>query len=131
MRSAFRFRTGLLFLCGLISSGLMTSESAQAMGFRCNSYVIDVGMNKLELSQKCGAPASASSRIEKRIVRVKQKPAPGIYPQNSAGYIVEVEREIDVTIEDGVYNFWPHQFMQRVSMENGVIRGISDLGYGR
>lgn len=105
------------------------SQEASAMSFRCNSYLIEVGMQKLELSQKCGAPASASSRIERRITRVKQRAAPGVYPRDLQ--VVEVEQEVEITIEEWIYNFGPNQFMQRVVMEGGRIRKISDLGYGR
>jgi len=109
----------------------MSISPAYAGSFRCNSYVIEVGMHKLELSQRCGAPASASSRIERRTVRVKQRALPGVYPQNSPNQVVEVERETETTIEEWIYNFGPSQFMQRVVIEDGRIKEISDLGYGR
>lgn len=123
--------TRFLVHCGAMCALLMSGSAAHAGSFRCNSYVIEVGMQKLELSQRCGAPASASSRIERRIVRVKQRALPGVYPQNLPNQVVEVEREVETTIEEWIYNFGPHQFMQRVVIEDGRIREISDLGYGR
>ena len=106
-------------------------SSANAMSFRCNSYVIDKGMHKVELMQKCGTPASASVRFEKRTVRVKTYNEPQTYPRLQNGSVVEVEKEVEVAVEEWVYNFGPSQFMQLVLIEEGRIRSISDLGYGR
>ncbi len=102
-----------------------------AMSFRCNSYVIDNGMHKAELIQKCGTPASASFRMEKRTVRVRKYIDPQTYPRPVNGTVVEVEKEVEVPIEEWIYNFGPHQFMQLVILEEGRIRSISDMGYGR
>lgn len=117
--------------CVSVCGVSISASPAYAGSFRCNSYVIDVGMHKLELSQRCGAPASASSRIERRTTRVKQRALPGVYPQNLPNQGVEVEREVETTIEEWIYNFGPNQFMQRVVIEDGRIKEISDLGYGR
>ncbi len=120
------YSTLLILACSCFSS-----SPAQAMSFRCNSYVIDKGMHKVELMQKCGTPASASVRFEKRTVRVKTFSEPQTYPRLQNGTVVEVEKEIEVAVEEWVYNFGPSQFMQLVLIEEGRIRSISDLGYGR
>lgn len=107
------------------------SAPVHAMSFRCNSFVIDIGMHKAELMQKCGTPASASYRSEKRIVRVRKYNDPQTYPRGANDIVVEVEKEIEVPIEEWIYNFGPQQFMQLVLIEDGRIKSIKDMGYGR
>ncbi|MES2887600.1 MAG: DUF2845 domain-containing protein [Pseudomonadota bacterium] len=94
-----------------------------AWAFKCNSNVIDVGLHKMEVLKKCGAPALKDSRIERRTVRLRNGGA-------LAGGAVEVEREQQVTIEEWVYNFGPSQFMQLLVIENGLVTDVRDLGYG-
>lgn len=85
----------------------------------------------MELIQKCGTPASASYRMEKRTIRIKKYSDLQTYPRLPNGTVVEVEKEVEVPIEEWIYNFGPQQFMQLVLIEDGRIRSISDLGYGR
>ncbi|WP_414858776.1 DUF2845 domain-containing protein [Paucibacter sp. TC2R-5] len=43
---------------------------------------------------------------------------------------MEVEREIQVSIEEGVYNFGPQQFMQLLIFEDGRLKSVQDLDFG-
>ncbi len=100
--------------------------SPPAWAFRCNSYVIDSGLHKAEVMKKCGAPTSQDTRIERRILRVRN----GQGGPHGAGNSVEVEREIQITVDEWIYNFGPSQFMQLVTFENGRVVETKDLGYG-
>lgn len=109
--------------------GLLCQSHAHA--FRCNTWVIDPGLRKAEVLGKCGTPFSQDQRTEYRIQRVREmvwtRPANGGPAVQSA---VEVERQVPVVIEEWVYNFGPHQFMQALRFENGVLVETRDLGYG-
>lgn len=109
--------------------GLICQSHAHA--FRCNTWVIDAGLRKPEVLSKCGVPLSQDQRTEYRIQRVREtvwtRPANGGPAVQSA---VEVERQVPVVIEEWVYNFGPHQFMQALRFENGVLVETRDLGYG-
>lgn len=110
--------------CAVFLAAMWCVPSAWA--FRCNSYVIDAGLHKAEVMKKCGAPTTQDTRIERRIVRVRESQG-GI---RGPGSSVEFEREVQVTIEEWIYNFGPSQFMQLLIFENGRLRDTKDLGYG-
>ena len=112
----------MLGLCAL----LLLAPSAWA--FRCDSYVIDAGMPKFEVLRKCGPPNNKEQRIDWRIVRVRV-PAPA-GPNVPLGGQVEVEREVQVQVEEWIYNFGPSQFMQLLIFEDGRLLSIKDIGYG-
>ncbi|MBB2487589.1 DUF2845 domain-containing protein [Mitsuaria sp. WAJ17] len=103
--------------------------SAQA--FRCNTWVIDPGLRKAEVLGKCGNPFAQDQRTEYRVVRAREtvwsRPVNGGPPVQTA---VEVERQVPVVIEEWVYNFGPHLFMQALRFENGTLVEVRDLGYG-
>ncbi len=110
--------------CAVALAAMWFAPSAWA--FRCNSYVIDAGLHKAEVMKKCGAPTSQDTRIERRILRVRDSQG-GV---RGPGTSVEVERELQVTIEEWIYNFGPSQFMQLLIFENGRLTEAKDLGYG-
>ncbi|MDT8999956.1 DUF2845 domain-containing protein [Paucibacter sp. APW11] len=114
----------------LVLLGVFLSGPAQA--FRCNSWVIDPGLRKAEVLNKCGAPATLDQRTEYRVQRLREtiwvRPEKGGPPVQQS---VEVERQVPVVIEDWVYNFGPQQFMQALRFENGLLVETKDLGYGQ
>lgn len=117
---------------------LCTKSSAQALAFRCNSYVIDVGMHKMDVINKCGNPAMAERRIERRRLGVHQHNIVGaqqtfvqpaqVHTNRGA---IEYQREIEIQVEEWVYNFGPQRFMQLLIFEDGRLKQIQDLGYGQ
>ena len=105
------------------SSALLLALASQpAWAFRCGTYLIDVGLQKAEVMNRCGPPASQDTKTERRIVRQRVGT-----PQNPVIY----DREIQVTTDEWVYNFGPTQFMQLLVFEDGRVVKIRDLGYGR
>lgn len=106
-----------------VCAAALACLAPSAWAFKCNSNVIDVGLHKMEVLKKCGAPSLKDSRVERRVVRLRNGGA-------LAGGAVEVERDQQVTIEEWVYNFGPSQFMQLLVFENGVVINVRDLGYG-
>lgn len=118
-----------------MSLGLLgLSHDAQALAFRCNSYVIDVGMHKIEVMKKCGNPATRDQRVERRRLGVRQNTTNQAMPPELANgnrNSLEYEREIEIQIEEWVYNFGSQQFMQLLTFEDGRLKQIQDLGYGK
>lgn len=127
----------IVYLC-VGTWGMLIAASAQALAFRCNSYVIDVGMHKAEVIQKCGIPASRDQRLERRRVSVIQSqshlvshsPVLSASSERSRGS-VGYEREVDIQIEEWIYNFGPQRFMQLLIFEDGRLKSIQDLAYGQ
>jgi hypothetical protein len=113
---------------------LLTPDTAQALAFRCNSYVIDVGMHKVEVMKKCGNPATRDQRVERRRIGVRQSIGHQVLPpvtMQGNRNAVEYEREIEIQIEEWVYNFGSQRFMQLLTFEDGRLKQIQDLGYGQ
>jgi hypothetical protein len=111
-------------------------DTAQALAFRCNSYVIDVGMHKMEVMKKCGNPANKDQRVERRRIGGRQSIGnqvlpPAQVPTHGNRNAVEYEREIEIQIEEWVFNFGSQRFMQLLTFEDGRLKQIQDLGYGQ
>jgi hypothetical protein len=104
---------------------------AHAEMFHCNSFVIDVGMPKMEVLNKCGAPGSREARIERRVIRTRQTPVnisdQGIYRRNE----LVIEREVEVQLEDWIYNFGPQSFMRLLTFEDGRLKSVESMAYGK
>ncbi|MFZ6801692.1 DUF2845 domain-containing protein [Undibacterium sp. Di24W] len=122
------------FVCTLSMGFFCMPNTAQALGFRCNSYVIDVGMHKAEVMNKCGNPATRDQRVERRRIGGRQsignQALPPVTMQGNRNS-VESEREIEIQIEEWVYNFGSQRFMQLLTFEDGRLKQIQDLGYGQ
>ncbi len=109
-------------------------KPAQALAFRCDSYVIDVGMHKAEVMKKCGNPATRDQRVERRRIGVRQSMGNQVLPpvtMQGNRNAVDYEREIEIQIEEWVYNFGSQRFMQLLTFEDGRLKQIQDLGYGQ
>lgn len=107
----------LLFL----SLCLIFSHSVFAL--RCGRTLVDVNDYKENVIEKCGEPESVESHIEKRgvsnLVGQSQN-----YPNGIVLYT-----EIEVVVEEWIYNFGRSQFKQYMRFENGKLTEIKDLGY--
>jgi hypothetical protein len=127
-----------LHLCSLpLLTCLLASPAALAL--RCGSDVIDEGMRKVEVENKCGPPASKDSRIEYRTVR-KQRSIREDYNGYNDLYELRHRRDrhseeevetVQVVIEEWVYNFGATRFMQLLIFEDGRLKEIKDMGYGK
>lgn len=107
-----------------------------AFALRCGSDLIDEGMRKVEVEQKCGAPVSQDTHTEYRTIR-KRRSGPVEYQDqydlrnryNRESQ--EVEETIAVVVDEWVYNFGSTRFMQLLIFEDGRLKQIKDLGYGK
>ena len=61
-----------LLLCALGISFCLMPNTAQALAFRCDSFLIDVGMHKIEVLKKCGSPAMRDQKVERRRLGMRQ-----------------------------------------------------------
>ena len=107
-----------------------------AMALRCGSDLIDEGMRKVEVEQKCGAPASQDTHTEYRTIRRRRSGSVDYQDQydlrNSyTRESQEVEETIAVVVDEWVYNFGSTRFMQLLIFEDGRLKQIKDLGYGK
>lgn len=123
-----------ILLCALALSLSLLPNAAQALAFRCDSYVVDVGMHKVEVLKKCGNPAMRDQRVERRRLGVSQSHSQRVAssrPNHTHRHTLEYEREIEIHIEEWVYNFGPQRFMQLLTFEDGRLSKIQDLERGQ
>jgi len=115
-------------LLALTLSCLFFSDIAFAL--RCEHTLIKAGDQKADVYAKCGDPESVESHIERRGSR---NLANGIqfYPNSALSYGQQQYEEVEVVVEEWIYNFGHSRFQQYLRFENGKLREIRNLGRGR
>jgi hypothetical protein len=99
---------------------LITALSAdQAHALRCGTELVSVDDHFSEVLHKCGSPDHINTWVEYKNYLIELDH----YPFYTSGYGA-------VTIEEWLYNFGPHRFMQLLRFENGRLRKMSSLDYG-
>jgi len=91
-----------------------------ALAFRCGRKLVQVGDHQLDVLEKCGNPEWADQRIAMRSNLLR-------HPYGT----LEEGRYEEVVIDEWVYNFGPRKFKQFLQFENGILKKIKRLDYGR
>src|SRR5919205_517708 len=103
-------RTACAFVLGMMLSVLRPPEASAEDGFRCGTgRLVSTGDHMVEVRNKCGEPDSAGQRVEKR----KRKEKVRRWVGGVAEEVTE-EREIEVTLDEWVYDLGPRRFLQMV-----------------
>jgi hypothetical protein len=92
--------------------------SAHAGGLRCGNRVISQGEHIYEVRDKCGDPDDERQYLEWRTIRVYE-------------YGVVVERTVQVTIDEWIYDMGSNRFLRFVYFENGRLYHVRTGGRGR
>jgi hypothetical protein len=118
----------------LLLLSLMISQTALAL--RCGSYVINEGMYKAEVYSKCGQATSIDSHIETRstgTLAQNQQYYGGqrnSFPNSSFGYGQNNTVQVDIIVDEWIYNFGPSRLQQYLRFENGKLMEIRNLSRG-
>jgi len=112
----------LMFLCILLSH--------PAFALRCGRALVDIGDYKEDVIDKCGEPEYIDTHIELRgvIDRFGARTRPS--PETSINLGQQHFTEIEVVVEEWIYDFGRRRFQKRLRFENGRLTEIKDLGYG-
>lgn len=103
----------LLMLCLILAS-------TDALAFRCGRKLVQIGDYKFDVLAKCGEPEWTDRRYGMRASRLR-------HPYGA----LELDQYEEVVIDEWVYNFGPRRFKQFLQFENGVLKKIENLEYGR
>ncbi len=112
----------------------MISQSAFAL--RCGPYVINEGMYRGEVYGKCGQATSVERHIETRstgnIIQNQQffGNQGNSFPNSGFGYGQNYTTQVDVVVEEWIYNFGPSRLQQYLRFENGKLIEIRNLSRG-
>jgi len=107
----------------LLLALILLSLGAQPVwALRCGQLLVLEGDYKIQVLQKCGEPTYQESRVEYRSFSWYG------YGPNQPG--LALGNLVPVYIDEWIYNFGPHRFMQLLTFENGRLVRIKDLDYG-
>jgi hypothetical protein len=118
----------VLFLCFLFADS--------AFALRCGTRLVDIGDYKEDVIAKCGDPRSIDSHVERRAVvsAVGLSQFNGYnssaFPRTNINYGQQQYVEIDVIVEEWIYDFGHIRFQQYLRFENGRLIDIESKGRG-
>lgn len=117
------------FFSVVLLLGLSLTQTAFA--FRCDHQLVQLGDRKIEVSNSCGDPDSIDQHYETKLVRNLIRISGGT-PNNSGVQIgQQTYYEVQILVEEWVYDFGRRRFQQYLRFENGVLTEIKDLGKGK
>lgn len=93
----------------------------QAWALRCGNQLVRAGDHKMDVLDACGEPDYVDRRMGVRGMRLRHP------PQNA----LEIDQFEQVDIEEWTYDFGPRKFRQMLRFENGFLKEIDQLNYGR
>jgi hypothetical protein len=131
MKSAMKRFPGLLALvivC-LVLCGLAVRETPARgdSGFRCESgRLVFTGDHMYEVRKKCGDPDMVTQRLEKRKVTQKVRRWIGGVAEE-----VDEEREVEIPIDEWVFDLGPERFIRIVSFEDSRVTCVNTGDYGK
>ena len=94
--------------------------ATDALAFRCGHQLVQEGDYKWDVLNKCGRPEWSDQRTAIRGSRLR-------HPYGA----LEEDRYEEVVIDEWIYNFGPTRFKRLLYFENGVLKDIQKLDYGR
>lgn len=93
-------------------------------------------MYKSDVYKKCGAASSVESHIERRstgnIIQSQQYYGTqgNAYPNGGFGYGQNNTTQVEITVEEWIYNFGSSRLQQYLRFENGKLIEIRNLSRG-
>ena len=95
-------------------------------GFRCaTGRLVSLGDHLVDVRNKCGDPDYVGQRVEKRKRREKVRKNTGAYSEE-----VMEEREVEILLDEWIYDLGPKKFMRTAVFENGRVVETGTGGYG-
>ena len=120
--------------CVLCVACLLVGASANAdRGFRCGTYLINVGDHQAKVAAMCGDPDYTESRTILRggIPRQDFRPYdPRSYSSSREELLIHDFSLVEVEAEVWVFNKGRRRFMREVVFLEGRVSEVNTLGYG-
>ncbi len=109
------------------AAALFLSAVSPAGAMYCGVNVINEGLSKFEVLQRCGPPAYSDTVYEARLAIPNTTIPRPLVGSTLASPYPGLQQ---VAVDEWVYNFGPTQFMPQLIFENGRLIEIRSLGYG-
>ena len=104
--------------------------SHPVFALRCGQALVDLGDSKEDVIEKCGDPESMETHIEIRGVADRFGARTRVSPETSINFGQQHYTEIEVVVEEWIYDFGRRRFRNYLRFENGRLTEINDLGKG-
>ncbi len=121
------FGVGCLVLGGGI---LLGSEAAAAAdsdsAFRCGARIVSTGDHMTDVRAKCGDPDLVTTRVDKRKVKHKVRR----WSEQGIAEEFTEEREVEVLLDEWVYDLGERRFVRYVGFENNRVVDIRTGNWG-
>lgn len=99
---------------------------------RCGHSLVQIGDRKNDVLAKCGDPDSVDQHVETRVLQNYANIGSGrLYSNNGLVLGQQHYSEVQIIVDEWVYDFGRSRFQQYLRFENGVLTNMSDLGRGR
>ncbi len=98
------------------------AAGSTAHALSCRGRLIEAGDAAARVRAFCGEPASVTERTIRR--------ARAVYYRGPYGTLIQDSVEVDVVVQEWVYDFGPRRFMEELTFEDGELRTMRELGYG-
>jgi hypothetical protein len=111
-----------------LSTFLLLSIADDAWALRCDSKVVQEGMQEVRVIDLCGEPVSVRHLgyvLRPYIVKV---PA-GSFGSRATRRVYGGYHE-NLMVTEMLFNFGPHRLMRLIRFEGGVVTSIKTAGYG-
>jgi Protein of unknown function (DUF2845) len=123
-------------LCAILIV-LVALFTESALAFKCGRFIVDEGDYKDDVYDKCGEPDSVQSHYEKRgniahgAVGIGNNPGYRYGPSTSFNAGQAYYQEVDILVEEWLYDFGSSRMRQLLRFENGRLKEIENLGRRR
>lgn len=118
-----------LSACALGLASVLLAGPSFADSLRCGDNLASTGDSLYEVRSICGEPDDAVHRVEYRTVRYLA-PVPCHVENGYRRCSVEVERTVEVVIDDLTYDFGHDRFIEYLHFEDGRLLTVSEGSYG-
>jgi hypothetical protein len=108
---------------------LLASSEAKADSLSCDGKIASSGDSTYEVRVACGEPDDAVRHVEYRTVRVRV-PAPCRVEHGCRRCDVEVERTVELQVDDWTYDFGSNRFIEFLRFEDGRLVSVREGSYG-
>jgi Protein of unknown function (DUF2845) len=122
--------TGIAFIiCLLFSTPLLA--------LKCGRSIVNVGDYKEDVIDQCGYPDSVQSHYERRSNQNRADVSQynfnnhRRFPSGSFNYGQSYYQDVEVLVEEWIYNFGSARLKKMLRFENGKLVEIKSLGRGR
>jgi hypothetical protein len=109
---------------------LAGAQDARADSLRCGAKLVASGDAPYTVRSRCGEPDDQQRHTEVRTTQrwVSRPCTTRDNDKNLCGQ--SAQESVEVVIEEWLYDFGPHNFMQRVIFENGRLVAVVSVGRG-